>query len=63
MVRVIRSCPRCGRLVDEREVDPCFDYPDLQDIGCEYCTAEYEALCERQKEERRLFWREEQNED
>lgn len=56
MVKVTRTCPRCGRLVDEKEVDPFFDYHDMNDVGCEWCTAEYEAILERQKEERRLFW-------
>ena len=57
MVKIIRTCRRCGRLVDEVEA-VWFDCPDTSEAGCEYCNAEYEALLERQKEERRLFWRE-----
>lgn len=57
MVKVIRTCPRCGRLVDEKEYNVWLDNPELEETGCEYCISEYEAILERQKEERRMFWR------
>lgn len=66
MVRIIKTCPRCGGVTSDCEykLDPKnMVVPPIVEEPCENCRAEYEALMCRQAEERRLFWEGEDGED
>lgn len=59
MIRIVKTCPRCGRVVSDKEykVNPAYEFiSEPQEEFCENCLVEYEALKCRQEEERRLFW-------
>lgn len=65
MIRVIKTCPRCGSVASDtvyKKTDP-WDIPMLADEPCENCRVEFEALKFRQEEERRLFWEGDNGED
>ena len=66
MIRIVKTCPRCGCVVSDKayEIKPVYEFiPEPQEEYCENCMAEYEALKCRQEEERRLFWEGDNGED
>ena len=59
MIRIIKYCARCGKLIEDKEYKLRIAYdclPPQEEGYCENCFAEWEALKCRQEEERRLFW-------